>query len=184
MLCFLKGVEIMKVFPSFFLFLFIICFSEKVSAQTPETLHNQSFSANALFIPFGTISAEYERIIHSPKTTLGFSGWYEYKDVKARWTYAKMMYYPGGIALSGFAFGLTAGVIRSYSDKDSEKEIEEHDTSPTVGAMIQYNWLPGSKDRLLIGFGLGSRCAVKSIGDNSPLKQFDGDGRIVVGWTF
>jgi hypothetical protein len=114
----------------------------------------------------------------------GIFGWYEYSDVKARWVYAKCMYYPGESVLQGFACGLTAGMLRGYRDDDDDVDIRDHEDTPIAGIMLQYNRLVGKRKQLLLGIGVGGRSALKDIDDNSPMERVDGDGRLVVGWLF
>jgi hypothetical protein len=54
-----------------------------------------------VFIPFGTVSAEYEFAITSI-SSVGLSAWYEYREVRARWAYLKALVYPWGVAMQGF----------------------------------------------------------------------------------
>lgn len=167
------------------LILLLLCGT--LPAQEPQTattnVPQQTVAVNLLALPFGTATAEYEHVLFSPKTSLGVSGWYEYDNVVARWAYLKAMYYPGGTALKGLGIGITAGVIRYYRDDDKPDQLAK-DTSPMAGVMVQYNWLPGARDKYLIGVGIGGRAALKDLADNSPLKRFDGDARIVCGIAF
>jgi hypothetical protein len=143
---------------------------------------SSSVAINPLFLPFGTVTIEYEQRISAPDVTLGISGWYEYDNVLARWIYVKGMYYTSGIALQGFAVGATAGFIRSYR-KQTEPLKRAADNAPIVGIMVQNNWRFGETDTYLFGIGFGARMSVKSISPDSPLRRFDGDVRLVVGLT-
>lgn len=148
-----------------------------------ETAFRQYFAGNPVFMPFGKINLEYERSL-STHTTAGISGWYEYRDIRARWVYAKYMYYPGGTALKGLACGVTAGFLRGYREDDNDTSVRDKEDTPTAGVMLQYNWLYGKKKQLLVGIGAGARSALKDIDDNSPMERFDGDGRLELGWLF
>ncbi len=160
-----------------------LCISNTMSHAQDAIAHRQSVAGNPVFMPFGTINLEYERIL-STHATAGVSGWYEYSDIRARWIYAKYMYYPGGTALKGFACGITAGFLRGYREDDDDKDIRNKEDTPTAGIMIQYNWLFGENKKLLVGIGAGARSALKDIDDNSPMERFDGDGRLELGWLF
>ena len=135
-----------------------------------------------MFIPFGTLSGEYE-VRATRLTTLGLSGWYEYRDVRARWLYLKALVYPWGRALSGLGLGLTAGVLRAYRDPADTADMPS-DTAPTLGAMAQYTYLFGPDDVCLLGAGIGARTPLEHIAEDSPLKRVDGDVRIVAGVAF
>jgi len=155
-------------------------FAGESGISTTGTAYKQTIALNPIFIPFGTITAEYEHHLFSQATTLGISGWYEYKDIKARWIYLKAMYYTGGSSLKGLGLGLTAGVLRAYRDKEKPQQLAQ-DTTPILGALVQYNWLFGKRDNILTGIGLGGRASLKQATDNSPLTKFDGDLRLVFG---
>lgn len=141
-----------------------------------------AIAINPVFIPFGTLSGEYE-LRATRLTTLGLSGWYEYRDVRARWLYLKALVYPWRRALDGFGLGLTAGVLRAYRDPADAADMPS-DTTPTLGAMAQYNYLLGPNDLCLLGTGIGARTPLKHIAEDSPLKRVDGDVRIVAGVAF
>jgi|SRR6185369_2503588 len=181
------------------LFASVVAFSARVSfadevqveadrsapSATPlaERRPRHAVAVNPVFVPFGTLSAEYELRAFRPMTTLGVSAWYEYRDVRARWVYLKALVYPWGVALRGLGLGVTFGVIRAYRDPAEPAQLAE-DTAPTVGAMAQYNFVFGPSDRILIGLGLGARTPLMLIKDGSPLHRLDGDGRVVTGVVF
>lgn len=155
-----------------------------LSARPPaEPRPSYAVAVNPVFVPFGTLSAEYEMRAFRPMTTLGVSAWYEYRDVRARWAYLKALVYPWGVALRGLGLGVTLGVIRAYRDPTEPTQLAE-DTAPTVGAMVQYNFVFGPSDRILVGVGLGARTPLALIKEDSPLHRLDGDGRIVTGVVF
>jgi hypothetical protein len=161
--------------------LMTLCILTMASAQeqTPSSL-TQSVAVNPIFLPFGTATVEYERLIAGQSLTAGVSAWYEYDNVKARWVYAKCMYYPGGAALEGLSFGPTAGYLVGYR-KDDEPQKRQSEGTATVGAMVQYNWLFGSHNNILAGIGVGGRAALKPLDDASPMKRVDADVRLVLG---
>ena len=148
-----------------------------------ERLPSYALAVNPVFVPFGTLSAEYEMRAFRSMTALGVSGWYEYRDVRARWVYLKALVYPWGVALRGLGLGVTLGVIRAYRDPAEPAQLAQ-DTAPTIGAMAQYNFVFGPNELILVGVGLGVRTPLALIKDNSPLHRLDGDGRIVTGVVF
>jgi hypothetical protein len=120
---------------------------------TATTHIDQTIAVNPVFPFFGTLNLEYEHGLADTPVTIGLSGWYEFRDVKARWLYGKALYYLRGTALRGAAIGITGGVLRAYSDPD-DADTMDHDTTPTAGAMVQYNGVIG--DWLVVGFGIGA----------------------------
>jgi hypothetical protein len=152
----------------------------------------QAIAVNPVFPLFGTLSVEYEHALGGTPVTVGVSGWYEFRDVKARWVYGKAMYYLRGTPLHGPALGITGGVMRAYAADDDgaprplvppeAADTMGYDTTPTLGAMVQYNGI--IHDWLVVGLGIGGRVAVIDVADDSPLHRFDGDVRLVVGHAF
>ncbi|HKO90637.1 MAG TPA: hypothetical protein VJU61_05770, partial [Polyangiaceae bacterium] len=108
---------------------------------------------NPVFIPFGTLTGEYQLRV-TPLLSLGLSGWYEFRDVRARWAYLKVLFHPWGGAPGGFSLGPTLGLLRAYAEPGEPDQLAS-DTAPTVGAMAQYNFLFGPDDLFLLGAGIG-----------------------------
>jgi hypothetical protein len=146
------------------------------SASAEETVREHAIAVNPVFAPLGTLAGEYEGAV-SPSLSLGISGWYEYRDVEARWLYAKGLYYPGGVALRGLGVGPLVGVTWAYPDDDSEAE-----SAPIVGLLAQYDLV--LYDRFLLGAGISGRMVAAEIPDGSALQRFDGEVRIVAGLLF
>ena len=81
------------------------------NAEAPAQRPRQLVAINPIFIPFGTLTAEYE-FRATAFASLGLSGWYEYDDVRARWLYLKALVYPWGDAPSGLSVVPDEGVQR------------------------------------------------------------------------
>lgn len=60
----------------------LIFAQENGAAISTQSIGQQTIAINPIFAPLGTITAEYERTV-SEHLTVGVSGWYEYKEVKA-----------------------------------------------------------------------------------------------------
>lgn len=153
---------------------------------TPTQPYYQTFALNPIALPFGIFSADYERAL-SPAFTLGVGGTYaDFDDNLERWFDVKALYWPGEEALKGFAVGLTAG-YHSSSDRDAgflEFEDQRHDSGPTLGVVVDYNWLLGKRNRFLVGLGIGAKRVLKNVDDNSALEQVLPSGRLSIGIAF
>jgi len=154
-----------------------------VLAAVQPSQAQSALAFDPVLMPLGTVNVEFETALPMQKLSLGASGWYEYKEVEARWAYGKILYYPFGKTFQGLALGPLAGILRYYRQEDEADKMEK-DTSLMLGAIGQYNWLLGSNDRFLIGVGASVRTAVKEIKPESPLKRVDGELRLVAGITF
>lgn len=152
------------------------------ASEVPEQRPTQLVAVNPIFIPFGTLTAEYEFRV-TGLASLGLSAWYEYDDVHARWLYLKALVYPWGKAPSGFSLGPTFGLLRAYREPDALDQLPR-DSAPTIGAMAQYNFLFGPDDLFLLGAGIGGRTPLRHVSADSPIERLDGDVRLVAGLAF
>ncbi|MFL5577764.1 MAG: hypothetical protein ACJ79S_17550 [Gemmatimonadaceae bacterium] len=139
----------------------------------------QTAAINAIGLPFGLFSAEYE-VSLAPGFTVGAGGSYlstgGYGDVRG-WAEGKVLYYPNEVAFDGLGVGLTLGFLSARKDDRS-------DTRATLGVMANYNWLLGAHRRFLVGTGVGARRVVGNIPDDSPVDRVYPDARAVIGIAF
>ena len=126
-------------------------------------------SVNPLYLPLGMFVVEYERSI-APAATFGLSGGYYDpigqpegdEDIYAS-AEVKFRYYPGERAPRGFAIGVTGGVAHVSSEQDccgfdgAPIGDDERVTRPTLGVVLDYNWLLGRRRRFLVGTGIGAK---------------------------
>ena len=158
----------------------------------------QAIAVNALAIPFGLFSGEYEVALPSPGFSVGIGGsWLTTGDDRNSWLEAKAHYYPGERPFRGFAVGLTAGVHSArnrgdfvscdnpFNPCDDDSRPFRTATAPTLGVIVNYDWLIGRQERFRIGLGLGAKRTLRDVGpDNGVLEQVYPDGRFVLGVAF
>jgi hypothetical protein len=163
--------------------------------------YNLTVSINPIALPFGWFSAEFEQAV-GPGVTFGVGASYlasafdENDDSRDAWVQGKLKYYPGEIALRGFSVGLTAGYHSArrndyyYSCCDvngnplSESRVDQSEGAPTIGVVLDYNWLIGRSKRFLVGTGIGARRVLTNVDYDSPLAQVYPDGRLQLGFAF
>jgi len=153
-----------------------------LNSLTNYTGPREEIAANPVFAPLGTLSFEYASVMSSDFSA-GVNIWYEYKDVEARFAYLKLLYNPFHKGMSGLSFGPTGGLITRFREDDHPEQTEE-DTSGALGAMAQYNLLLGRNDNILLGIGFNAMVPLKDYADNSPLRAWDGDLRLMVGYAW
>jgi len=116
-----------------------------------------------LGIPFDIFSAELENAI-GPGITLGGAG--SYTDLNHdRYTTAdlKFRYYPGEVVLRGFAIGASVGYLHYRRSKGLDEVVPVSDSTPatldapTIGVLVDYNWLLGTRKRFFVGTGVGAK---------------------------
>lgn len=175
----------------------------------PRPLVTQTASINLLALPFGFAAGEYERALQrgfalgiGGITTLGFSPVNDDDDFDSnfdqRFTTAqlKLKYYPGENGLRGFAVGVTAGIV--YAGESQRGVIgfdpttgtpifsavsRKSTTAPTLGAVLDYNFLLGRRRRFLVGIGVGARRAF-GVNEIDPVDAVLPDGRLQIGFGF
>jgi hypothetical protein len=153
---------------------------------TPGQPYRQTIAVNAVALPFGMYSADFERALSSG-ITLGIGGsyvdWIDSPDHDA-WFDVKALYYPGEEALKGFAVGITAGYHEASEDVDLFGAPLRQDGAPTLGVVMDYNWLLGKKHRFLVGLGIGAKRVLKDLDDDSALTPVLPSGRFSIGLAF
>lgn len=116
-------------------------------------------SINLLGIPFGIVSGEYERFA-TEEISFGASAAID--EISQSTIEAKARYYPGARGARGFAVGLTAGVARIRPDNEWCVGFCEDENGPlatgfTFGAILDYSWLLGRRERFYVGTGIGAK---------------------------
>lgn len=152
----------------------------------------QAVAVNALGLPFGLFSAEYEAALPSPGFTVGLGGtWFSWEGDRDAWIEGKALYYPGERAFRGFSVGLTVGVHSARNDDgggfctfegcSSQRRTQ---TAPTTGVLVNYDWLLGRQQRFRVGVGAGAKRVLRDVAGPDPLAQVYPDGRFVIGVAF
>jgi hypothetical protein len=145
---------------------------------------------NPLGIPFDIFSIEVESGI-AQGMTLGVSAAHTELD-NQRYSSAdfKFRYYPSEIVLKGFSIGASAGLLR-YSDIVSEFDFTATDTrqtidTPTLGLLIDYNWMLGASHRFIIGTGVAAKRILAGSEDRAKvgLDRAQLSARFTVGVAF
>jgi hypothetical protein len=131
--------------------------SSRVMGQAPAAVgYRNVFSVNPLGIPFEYFSAEYERAL-TGLTSIGLTGSYvgfidegSYSTIEG-----KLRFYPNEEGPKGFSIGMSAGITRVSVDRFDEPDDSE--SKPSLGVIIDYNWLLGKTKRVVVGTGLGAK---------------------------
>ena len=141
-------------------FLLVGALAHSVGAQTsnpPARIpipYTSYIGINPLGIPFDVFSIEVESGI-AQGMTLGVSASHIEID-HARYSSGdfKFRYYPSEIVLKGFSIGASAGLLR-YSDiVNGDRQTID---SPTLGLLLDYNWMLGATHRFIIGTGVAAK---------------------------
>jgi hypothetical protein len=155
---------------------------------TPGVTPSNVLSIQPLNAVFTAYSAEYERKI-AGATTFGIGGTYfnvgdGVDEVTFKSGDVKLRYYPNGTALMGFSFGGTAG-FSTVTGTDFNG-AEESASGPSLGVLLEYQWLLGVQRNFAVALGLGAKAVfVKdetiTSGDFTPRYP---TARVSVGYAF
>lgn len=165
------------------------------SAAHAQEAPRQVLSINPIGAVFGVYMGEFERSV-TPNATAGVSGTYwrsdftdEEEDATAVATYvtvdAKLRYYPGASRLEGFSIGGSLGYT-GLSGELVTVEGEEKGRVNTVGAGVEldYNWLLGARDQVMVGTGIGAKRLFVVGDDVEDVSLAYPTLRLVVGYAF
>jgi hypothetical protein len=173
-----------------------LCCAAPALAQSGSGDFRQALGTNFIAIPFGVFSVDYEHAVGNAGLSVGFGAltWADDGE-RLSWGQAKVKYYPAENSLRGFALGITAGMMSARmrdvycTDPFGGGCVDETRTesSPTLGVVVDHNWLLGKRKRFLFGIGVGARRVLKDVderNDDSPLQQVYPDGRFTLGFAF
>lgn len=184
-----------------------------VVAQRPEPAGIPAYRSlvgfNPLGIPFDIASVEFETLVQQG-ITFGVAGSYvmwddDEGDAGERYTSVdlKGRYYPGEVALRDFSVGLSLG-LTNYSERIYDFTVcnptptnpnpcpngapsrRESLVTPTIGVLVDYNFMLGAERRFVVGTGIGAKRLLKH---GSDIEGFDPPraypfGRFAIGLAF
>jgi hypothetical protein len=143
-------------------------------AQPAPPARTQVISANPFGLLLDLFNAEYERAV-SPTTTAGLGGSAyfgssdNYVNTDVFWRY-----YPSGTPLSGWAFGIKAGLT----------VVVDEGTFLGAGFDINRSWLLGQEEEFYVGLGFGLKRIYVSSDSDTSLEYVPTFRIINVGYAF
>ena len=136
-----------------------------------------------------TVYAGEAEIAMSRSVTLGVGGTYWGPDITdGDFRYLsgdlKFRYYPDAKPFQGFSFGGSVGVTQ-IKGTDNTSQSSASASGPSIGVMLDYNWLVGASRSFYVGLGAGAKrvfISDKDVSDNATVMY--PTVRISVGWAF
>ena len=164
------------------------------AAQAPQgTLipipYRTYIGINPLGIAFDMASVEIENAV-APGMTFGALGSYTaLGDPRFTTVDLKLRYYPGEVVLRGFSLGGTVGYTRFSNVTGSDVSgapVRQSLDAPTVGVIVDYNWMLGVRRRFILGTGLGAKRVLASSEDRNRVNMDRAyvTARFIVGIAF
>jgi hypothetical protein len=146
------------------------------------------FTIQPLNAVFQFYSAEYERAA-TKAVTWGVganyaSGFLWDDDVSYTSAEFKLRYYPAGVALQGFSVGSALGYT-NVRDNNSGGTTPVSEGAPSLGVLLEYQWLLGQEKNFALALGLGAKALFIDTSDSS--NDFTArypTARISIGWAY
>ncbi|MEO9037342.1 MAG: hypothetical protein ABI442_17720 [Gemmatimonadaceae bacterium] len=134
-------------------------FSVVAGAQAGRIPTRTVIGINPLGLPADIGTIEIESAV-AQGITLGATGSYiDVSDTRFTTLEFKLRYYPGDVVLRGLSVGATAGSTRFSNIVNDNRETL---VAPTLGLIVDYNWLLGRSEHFLIGTGVGTKRVLAS----------------------
>jgi hypothetical protein len=164
----------------------LVCLSARVSSAQDRPGKAAVISIQPISAMLTVYAGEAE-LAMSRSATIGFGATYWSPDViDGDFNYlsgdVKVRYYPEGRPFQGFSFGGSVGITHLSAAANSNSGSA---SGPSIGVMLDYNWLLNAEKSFYIGLGLGAKTLFisdKAVADNATLHY--PTVRMSVGWAF
>ena len=159
------------------------------TAAAPVRLPSQTYIA---VNPFGVIgdivSLEAETGVVQGITVGGVASYIDVDDDRFTTFDFKVRYYPAEVVLRDWSIGGTFGFTRfsRLVEQEMGGEVRGTLTAPTLGLVVDKNWLTGRGQHFLIGTGVGAKrvLAGKDKRDQADVDRAIFTARLVIGFAF
>jgi hypothetical protein len=167
--------------------------AQRAAAQgTGTTLVRIPSSTYVAINPLGVVgdigTLELETGVVQGVTLGGVASYIDVDDSRFTTFDFKFRYYPGEVVLRDWSIGATAGFTRfsNLVEQDLGGKSRQSVTAPTIGIIVDHNWLTGRGQHFLVGTGLGAKrvLASKSDRDRVDIDKAILTARFVIGYAF
>lgn len=164
--------------------------AQRAAAQgAPVRLPSQTYIA---INPIGVVgdigTVELESGIVQGVTLGGVASYIDVEDIRFTTFDFKVRYYPAEVVLRDWSIGGTVGFTRvsNLVDLDTGGQSRESLSAPTIGLIVDKNWLTGRGQHFLIGTGVGAKRLLtsKSDRDRVDIGRAIFTARLVIGYAF
>src|SRR5438552_357191 len=156
-------------------------------AQSPSLIpipYRTYIAVNPLGIPFDVASVEVETGVAQGVTAGGQGSYTSLGDDRYSTIDAKVRYYPSEVVLRGFSMGVSAGHTH-FTTRSNDVTRRSLDFA-TIGLLLDYNWMLGTRHRFIVGSGIGAKRVLANANerDAAGLDHAYMTARFVVGLAF
>ena len=166
----------------------VACASAEAQSPLVPIPFRTYVAINPLGIPFDIVSGEFETAIAPGITVGGLASYTSVDDDRFTTFDAKVRYYPGEVVLQGFSLGASLGHTRyAHAENAPSGEVIHPEASfPTLGLLVDYNWMLGARRRFIIGTGVSAKRVLASAEDRArvDIGRAYGTARFVIGIAF
>jgi len=164
--------------------------SAQGTATSPVRIPSQTYIA---INPIGVVgdigTLEVESGIAQGLTLGGVASYMNWVDDQRFTTFDfKVRYYPGEVVLRDWSVGAVLGVTRfsNIVNANLNGPTRESLTAPTIGIIVDKNWLTGRGEHFLIGTGVGAKRVLASKSDIDRVDFYHAvfTVRFVLGYAF
>jgi hypothetical protein len=157
-------------------------------AQTLVPIPSRTYiGINPIGVPADIGTVELESGVAQGVTLGGVASYIDVSGSRFTTFDFKFRYYPAEVVLRGYSVGATVGVTRFSNDVGNDVGgSREALTAPTVGVILDYNWLYGREQHFLLGTGIGAKrvLAGQSERDRADVDRAVFTARLIVGYAF
>jgi hypothetical protein len=161
------------------------------TATTPVRIPSQTYVAvNPLGVVGDIGTVEVESGIAQGVTVGGVGSYIDVDDNRFTTFDFKVRYYPAEVVLRDWSIGGTFGFTRfsNLVDSPTPNEPKERQslTAPTIGIIVDKNFLMGRGEHFLIGTGVGAKRVLAGAGerDRANVDRAIFTARLVLGYAF
>lgn len=159
------------------------------TASAPIRLPSQTYIAvNPLGVVGDMGTLEVETGVVQGITVGGVASYIDVDNDRLTTFDVKVRYYPAEVVLRDWSIGGTLGFTRfsKLVELDTGGQVRGTLTAPTLGLVVDKNWLTGRGQHFLIGTGVGAKrvLAGKSKRERADVDRAIFTARLVIGYAF
>jgi hypothetical protein len=153
-------------------------------AQTLVPIPSRTYIAvNPMGLALDIATVEVENAVAQGVTVGGVGSYINIEDARFTTFDFKVRYYPGDVVLRDWSLGGTIGYTRFSNLVNGTRETLN---APTLGIIVDRNWMPGRGQHVVIGTGLGLKRIITSSEERTrvDMERALVTGRLIIGWAF
>jgi len=138
---------------------------------------------NPVGLPADVATFEVENAVAQGITVGGVASYIDVDDRRFTTFDFKVRYYPGEVVLRDWSIGGTVGYTHF---SNLVNDVRETLSAPTIGIVLDRNWIYGRSQHFLIGTGIGAKRVIAPSADRAraDVDRAIVTGRLMLGFAF